>query len=192
MSALVAWPGTRPSWPGRSAARCRGRPRRRPAAAPRSTAGWSSGSASSALIDPDDLLGAADDGRGDSGDGDGRTWPSCSEPFEAGEWAGRWPAEVEVPFETLIGDRLVRGRIDAVFADAPAAASTSWTGRPAGRPQSAAEQQAVAVQLAAYRLAWAALAGVPREPGPGRVLLRAARPHGAPRRPARRRRARPR
>ncbi len=32
------------------------------------------------------------------------------------------------------------------------------TGRP---PGSAAEQHAVAVQLAAYRLAWAALAGVP-------------------------------
>src|SRR4029077_10380609 len=38
--------------------------------------------------------------------------------FEAGGWADRWPAEVEVPFETLVGDRLVRGRIDAVFADA--------------------------------------------------------------------------
>jgi DNA helicase II / ATP-dependent DNA helicase PcrA len=32
------------------------------------------------------------------------------------------------------------------------------TGRP---PSSAAERRAVAVQLAAYRLAWAALAGVP-------------------------------
>ena len=66
-----------------------------------------------------------------------------------------------MPFETRVGDRLVRGRIDAVFADAPAAASTSWTGRPDGRPARAAEERAVAVQLAAYRLAWAALAGVP-------------------------------
>ncbi|MBO0821315.1 MAG: ATP-dependent helicase, partial [Nocardiopsaceae bacterium] len=36
--------------------------------------------------------------------------------FEAGEWGGRWPREVEVPFDTRIGDRQVRGRIDAVFA----------------------------------------------------------------------------
>jgi len=47
-----------------------------------------------------------------------------------------------------------------VFADAPGGGFdvVDWkTGRP---PSSAAEQRAVAVQLAAYRLAWAALAGV--------------------------------
>jgi DNA helicase-2/ATP-dependent DNA helicase PcrA len=55
---------------------------------------------------------------------------------------------------------MVRGRIDAVFADDPAGGYdvVDWkTGR---QPGSAAEKQAVAVQLAAYRLAWAALAGV--------------------------------
>ncbi len=81
--------------------------------------------------------------------------------FEAGEWADRWPAEVEIPFETLIGDRLIRGRIDAVFADAPEGGFdvVDWkTGRP---PGSADERRAVAVQLAAYRLAWAALSGTP-------------------------------
>jgi DNA helicase II / ATP-dependent DNA helicase PcrA len=81
--------------------------------------------------------------------------------FEASDWAGRWPREVEVPFETLIGDRLVRGRIDAVFDDAPDGLVdvVDWkTGQP---PKSAAEKHAVAVQLAAYRLAWAALSGVP-------------------------------
>jgi DNA helicase II / ATP-dependent DNA helicase PcrA len=66
---------------------------------------------------------------------------------------------VEVGFETLIGDRLVRGRIDAVFADGPGYDVVDWkTGR---QPGSAAEKHAVAVQLAAYRLAWSALAGVP-------------------------------
>ena len=68
---------------------------------------------------------------------------------------------VEVPFETLIGDRLVRGRIDAVFADAPGGGYdvVDWkTGRP---PASAAERHAVSVQLAAYRLTWAALSGAP-------------------------------
>jgi DNA helicase II / ATP-dependent DNA helicase PcrA len=81
--------------------------------------------------------------------------------FEHSEWADRWPQAVEVPFETLIGDRLVRGRIDAVFADSPDGSYdvVDWkTGRP---PASEAESHAVSVQLAAYRLAWAALAGVP-------------------------------
>jgi DNA helicase-2/ATP-dependent DNA helicase PcrA len=80
--------------------------------------------------------------------------------FEAGEWGGRWPREVEVPFDMLIGDRQVRGRIDAVFAD-PAGTFdvVDWkTGRP---PRSRPEKDAVAVQLAAYRLAWSALADVP-------------------------------
>jgi DNA helicase-2/ATP-dependent DNA helicase PcrA len=66
-----------------------------------------------------------------------------------------------VPFETLIGDRLIRGRIDAVFADAPEGGYdvVDWkTGRP---PASDAERHAVSVQLAAYRLAWATLTGVP-------------------------------
>jgi DNA helicase II / ATP-dependent DNA helicase PcrA len=89
--------------------------------------------------------------------------------FERGEWADRWPAHVEVPFETLIGDRQVRGRIDAVFAggennDRAAGEEQTYdvvdwkTGRP---PFSAPDKHAVAVQLAAYRLAWARLADVP-------------------------------
>ena len=112
------------------------------------------------LIDPGDLLGAADAGAEQDDDQD---LAGLRERFEAGEWSGRWPCEVEVPFETLIGDRLVRGRIDAVFADAPGGGFdvVDWkTGR---RPASPAEERAVAVQLAAYRLAWAALAGVPVE-----------------------------
>jgi len=106
------------------------------------------------LIDPADLLGAADSDEDEDLVG-------LRERFEAGEWSGRWPCEVEVPFETLIGDRLVRGRIDAVFADAPDGGFdvVDWkTGRPPASPD---EERAVAVQLAAYRLAWAALAGVP-------------------------------
>jgi len=80
--------------------------------------------------------------------------------FEAGEWGGRWPSAVEVPFDTVIGDRQVRGRIDAVFADPDGAFDVvDWkTGRP---PRTKAEKEAVAVQLAAYRLAWATLAGAP-------------------------------
>jgi DNA helicase II / ATP-dependent DNA helicase PcrA len=111
------------------------------------------------LIEPDELAGAADaDLVADDAD-----LEELKARFEAGQWGQRWPAEVEVPFETRIGDRLVRGRIDAVFADSPQGGFdvVDWkTGRP---PGSARDERAVAVQLAAYRLAWAALAGVPVE-----------------------------
>ncbi len=112
------------------------------------------------LIDPDELLGAADESAAAGADPD---LAVLKARFEAGEWADRWPAEVEIPFETLIGDRLVRGRIDAVFADARDGGFdvVDWkTGRLPGSPD---ERRAVAVQLAAYRLAWAALAGTPVE-----------------------------
>jgi DNA helicase-2/ATP-dependent DNA helicase PcrA len=110
------------------------------------------------LIDPADLLGPSDADPAAEAD-----LAFLRELFESGAWGARWPREVEVPFETRIGDRLVRGRIDAVFADSPAGGYdiVDWkTGRP---PGSAQERHAVAVQLAAYRLAWAALADVPLE-----------------------------
>jgi len=110
------------------------------------------------LIDPGDLPGAADEEPGQGADPE---LAVLQERFEASEWAGRWPAEVEVPFETLIGDRLVSGRIDAVFADLPDGGFDVVDWKTGGQPTSAAERRAVAVQLAAYRLAWAALAGVP-------------------------------
>jgi len=109
------------------------------------------------LIDSGELPGAADDLAAQAAD------PELGElqaRFEAGQWASRWPVEVEVPFETKVGDRLVRGRIDAVFADTANGGYdvVDWkTGR---QPGTAADKRAVAVQLAAYRLAWAALAGV--------------------------------
>ena len=109
----------------------------------------------SALFGPDEDSTAPDD---EAADGD---LAALRSRFEHSEWAERWPQAVEVPFETLVGDRLVRGRIDAVFADAPGGGYdvVDWkTGRP---PGSEAERHAVSVQLAAYRLAWAALAGVP-------------------------------
>jgi DNA helicase II / ATP-dependent DNA helicase PcrA len=110
------------------------------------------------LIDPEDLLGAADDAEDDADEAD---LALLRERFEEGEWGDRWPADVEVPFETLIGGRTVRGRIDAVFADPRGGGYdvVDWkTGQP---PDSAAELNAAAVQLAAYRVAWARLARVP-------------------------------
>ena len=110
------------------------------------------------LIDADELPGAADDLDGAGPDAE---LARLKERFEASEWASRQPVEVEVPFETLVSDRLIRGRIDAVFADRGDGTFdvVDWkTGRP---PSSDPERAAVSVQLAAYRLAWAGLAGVP-------------------------------
>ncbi|MQA87769.1 MAG: AAA family ATPase [Streptosporangiales bacterium] len=108
------------------------------------------------LIDDDDLLGAADEGVGSDAD-----LAELQRRFLASPWAERTPVEVEVPFETVVGDRLVRGRMDAVFLDADGGHDVvDWkTGlRPDGPGAEAA-----AVQLAAYRLAWAELADVPVE-----------------------------
>jgi DNA helicase II / ATP-dependent DNA helicase PcrA len=110
------------------------------------------------LIDDADLFATGEPGAGEDA---GEDLSQLRARFEHSEWADRWPQAVEVPFETLVGDRLVRGRIDAVFADSPEGGYdvVDWkTGRP---PASDAERHAVSVQLAAYRLAWAALADVP-------------------------------
>jgi DNA helicase-2/ATP-dependent DNA helicase PcrA len=106
------------------------------------------------LIDDDDLFAVDDEAEPDE------NLMELRARFEAGEWGGRWPREVEVPFETRIGDRQVRGRIDAVFADPKDGYDVvDWkTGK---LPRTKAERDAVAVQLATYRLAWAALADVP-------------------------------
>jgi DNA helicase-2/ATP-dependent DNA helicase PcrA len=110
------------------------------------------------LIGDDDLF--AEDGTAGRPGEPGDSLIDLKARFEAGEWGGRWPRQVEVPFDTQIGDRQVRGRIDAVFADGDGGYDVvDWkTGQP---PRSKAERDAVAVQLAAYRLAWSALAGVP-------------------------------
>ena len=112
------------------------------------------------LLDVDELPGAADDGAGDAPD-----LAELQAAFEASEWAQRTPAEVEVPFEMAVGGRVLRGRMDAVFLDGYRGGDSGdewlvvdWkTGR---RPTGAAAH-AAAVQLAAYRLAWARLCGLP-------------------------------
>ena len=59
-----------------------------------------------------------------------------------------------------IGEAIVRGRIDAVFADPDGGVTVvDWkTGTP---PADEEARRHAAVQLAVYRLAWAALSGVP-------------------------------
>jgi DNA helicase II / ATP-dependent DNA helicase PcrA len=78
--------------------------------------------------------------------------------FEESQWAGLEPVDLEVPFETMIADRLVRGRMDAVFTDGDGYVVVDWK---TGEPTRGRAARASAVQLAAYRLAWAHLAEVP-------------------------------
>ena len=107
------------------------------------------------LLDVDELPGSADEGAAHD-----RELASLQDAFLASEWAGRIPVEVEAPFELLIAGVLVRGRADAVFpADGDGIEVVDWkTGRP---PRSPAEQAVRAIQLAAYRLAFARLRGLP-------------------------------
>jgi DNA helicase-2/ATP-dependent DNA helicase PcrA len=106
------------------------------------------------LIDIDDLPGAADDGAADD-----EELAALQEAFLTGEWAERTPVEVEVPFATTVAGVVVRGRMDAVFADPDGRFDViDWK---TGRRPSGAEAEAAAVQLSAYRIAWASLAGVP-------------------------------
>lgn len=102
------------------------------------------------LLDMDELPGAADvEGSGDD------DLSVLQESFLRSRWANRNPVEVEVPFETSLAGTVVRGRIDAVFADPDG----GWTviDWKTGAEPTAANERAVAMQLAAYRLAWAEL-----------------------------------
>jgi DNA helicase-2/ATP-dependent DNA helicase PcrA len=106
------------------------------------------------LIDLDELPGAADeDAAADE------QLAALQEAFLASEWADRTPVEVEVPFATTVGGVVVRGRMDAIFEDPGGRYDViDWK---TGRRPAAADASAGAVQLAAYRIAWASLAGVP-------------------------------
>ncbi|ANS80417.1 ATP-dependent DNA helicase [Serinicoccus hydrothermalis] len=77
--------------------------------------------------------------------------------FLDSEWSGRTPVAVEVPVQTTVAGRTVAGRIDAVFDDGDGGVTVvDWK---TGSPGSPAQQQARAVQLAVYRLAFARLSG---------------------------------
>ena len=71
-------------------------------------------------------------------------------------YASRAPLAVEEPFALSIGGRVVRGRIDAVFASADGGAEVvDW--------KSGGRGSLSDLQLAIYRLAWAQIAGIPLE-----------------------------
>ncbi|HEY1840338.1 MAG TPA: UvrD-helicase domain-containing protein [Mycobacterium sp.] len=107
------------------------------------------------LFDLADLPGAADT---EIAQRDADELATLQEAFLASPWAARTPVAVEVPFEMAIGGTVIRGRIDAVFAEPDGGATVvDWkTGEPP--PGSEAARHA-AIQLGVYRLAWAALSG---------------------------------
>jgi DNA helicase II / ATP-dependent DNA helicase PcrA len=111
------------------------------------------------LFDLEDLPGAVD---GELGLSEAERLAELQEAFAVSPWAARTPVDVEVPFDMVIGGTVVRGRIDAVFADDDGGVTVvDWkTGDP---PATEEALQQNAVQLAVYRLAWAATAGVSPE-----------------------------
>jgi DNA helicase II / ATP-dependent DNA helicase PcrA len=107
------------------------------------------------LFDLDDLPGAVDRDAGGAED-----LAELQAAFAVSKWAARTPIDVEVPFDMVIAGRVVRGRIDAIFADDDGGVTVvDWkTGDP---PESPDAKQHAAIQLAVYRLAWAQLHDCP-------------------------------
>jgi DNA helicase-2/ATP-dependent DNA helicase PcrA len=112
--------------------------------------------AQATLLDIEELPGSADEFPAD----DARLL-ELQAAFEASPWAELKPAEVEVPFEIAIGATVIRGRMDAVFGSTTAGWHVvDWK---TGSKPSGEAAHAAAIQLAAYRLAWAHLNAIPDE-----------------------------
>ncbi|MGA6206288.1 UvrD-helicase domain-containing protein [Nocardia testacea] len=98
----------------------------------------------------DDLPGAADAGAAADAE-----LARMQDAFLSSPWSARRPVEIEVPFETTIAGVVIRGRMDAVFAE-PGGGWTVVDWKTGAEP-GPADEAAVAMQLAVYRLAWARL-----------------------------------
>ncbi|MGW4214552.1 ATP-dependent helicase [Lentzea sp. NPDC004789] len=107
------------------------------------------------LLDIDELPGAGDADAAPDAD-----LERLKEAFLRSDWANRTPHDVEVPFEAEFDGISVRGRMDAVYQDPDGWTVVDW--KTGAVPDSEA-LPALSVQLAAYRLAWAALMGEPLE-----------------------------
>ncbi|WP_154697199.1 ATP-dependent DNA helicase [Lentzea guizhouensis] len=107
------------------------------------------------LLDIDELPGAGDADAAPDADLD-----RLKEAFLTSAWAERTPHDVEVPFEAEFDGISVRGRMDAVYKDPDGWTVVDWK---TGAVPDAEALPALSVQLAAYRLAWAALVDAPLE-----------------------------
>ncbi len=108
------------------------------------------------LLDLDDLPGS-----GDAEAAPDSELEVLQRAFLASDWADRTPHQVEVPFATVVAGVVVRGRMDAVFAVDGKPGHYDVIDWKTGQRPTGADATAAAVQLAAYRIAWAELAGVP-------------------------------
>ena len=125
------------------------------------------GPAQQALVDPDDL---AD--RGDADGPDEAELRAVCDAFTRGRFAARVPYAVEAPVSLALAGRLVRGRIDAVYAAAEAVdeGADPGPGFPVDVPpgtrylvvdwKTGRADTGAPLQLAIYRLAWAEATGV--------------------------------
>ncbi|MBA3529911.1 MAG: ATP-dependent helicase [Propionibacteriaceae bacterium] len=104
------------------------------------------------LVDPDDLPDRADAG----GDGEEELRELC-QAFAVGQFGQTVPYAVEFPFSLLLADRLVRGRIDAIYES-----SGEFRFRVVDWKTNTADT-ADPLQLAIYRLAWAEVCQIPVE-----------------------------
>lgn len=104
------------------------------------------------LVGLDELPGAADDD-------DAVASEKLRQKFLESPWAARSPVAVETPFELNLDGVLVRGRIDAVFAEPGGGyVVVDWkTGR--------ADLRRAKAQLSVYRLAWQRLTGAAQVAG---------------------------
>ena len=109
--------------------------------------------ARAAFVDLCDLPGSADDDAADD-----ELLPLMKELFLASEWAGRSPAAIEIAIETTVSEMAIRGRIDAVFSR-PGGGFTVVDWKTGAKP-SGDEARVRALQLGAYRLAFARLRGL--------------------------------
>jgi DNA helicase-2/ATP-dependent DNA helicase PcrA len=103
------------------------------------------------LVDPELIWDDADAAVGDEAD-----LAELCRRFAGGLFGSRVPVAVEAPFTVLLAGRLIRGRIDAVYADPDDAGRyqvVDW--------KTSGAEHANPLQLAIYRLAWAELRGVP-------------------------------
>ena len=76
------------------------------------------------------------------------------------EWATKQPVGVEVGFETMIDNTLIRGRIDAVYQNGDRYEVIDWK---TGKVKDGDDLATAAIQLAMYRLAYSKLKNIPIE-----------------------------
>jgi DNA helicase-2/ATP-dependent DNA helicase PcrA len=100
-----------------------------------------------------DLPGSADDEPADE-----EELPLMRERFLASEWAQRSPEAIEIAIETTVAQMAIRGRIDAVFPR-PGGGFTVVDWKTGAKP-SGEKARVRALQLGAYRLAFARLRGL--------------------------------